>query len=102
MAVNAARGPALRGLPIRALGPLLRRPDLWPTAVRQASVLAAPGWWRRAPFLPLPAPDYLRFRLITAYGGDGAAPGRGDPDGAAATGRDLVAYLAWCRTRPLG
>lgn len=25
-------------------------------------------WWRRAPFLPLPAHDYLRWRLYTAYG----------------------------------
>ena len=33
--------------------------------------LARPGWWRRPPFLPLPAPDYLRFRMETAYGGAG-------------------------------
>jgi hypothetical protein len=51
-------------------------------------VLAAPGWWRRPPFLPLPAPDYLRFRLQTAYGGDGdRVP---DPE-------DLVTYLRWVR-----
>jgi hypothetical protein len=65
-----------------------RRPALWPTAVRQIGVLAAPGWWRRAPFLPLPSPEYLRFRLQTAYGGDGDRPI--EPD-------DLVSYLRWCR-----
>jgi hypothetical protein len=73
---------------LAALAALARRPTLWPTAVRQAVVLAAPGWWRRRPFLPLPAPDYLRFRLQTAYGGDGEGP----PDPA-----DLVTYLHWCR-----
>jgi len=52
-------------------------------------VLAAPGWWRRAPFLPLPSPDYLRFRLQTAYGGAGdRAP---EPE-------DIVTYLRWCRS----
>jgi hypothetical protein len=51
-------------------------------------VLAAPGWWRRPWFLPRPAAEYLRFRLQTAYGGDGDSPIRGE---------DLVAYLRWCR-----
>jgi hypothetical protein len=64
------------------------------TGVRQAFVLAARGWWRRPPFLPLPDREYLRFRLETAYGGDGwdreLDPG------------DLVTYLRWCRaTRPI-
>jgi hypothetical protein len=67
---------------------VLRRPALWPTALRQAWVLADPGWWRRPPFLPLPPADYMRFRLQTAYGGDGTGPVVPD---------DLVAYLRWCR-----
>lgn len=65
---------------------VLRRPDLWPTAVGQALRLARPGWWRRPPFLPLPDRDYVRFRLQTAYGSEGKP-----------AGDDLVAYLAWCR-----
>jgi hypothetical protein len=69
-----------------AAGAVLRRPALWPTAVRQALRLARPGWWRRPPFLPLPDPHYVRFRLETAYGSS-AAP----------AGHDLVAYLNWCR-----
>lgn len=64
------------------------RPSLWATAVRQAVVLAAPGWWRRPPFLPVPASDYLRFRLETAYGGRGDH--RPSPD-------DVITYLHWCR-----
>lgn len=65
-----------------------RHPSLWTTAAREALVLAEPGWWRRRPFLPLPPPEYLRFRLQTAYGGDGQAGP--EPD-------DLVTYLRWCR-----
>jgi hypothetical protein len=68
---------------------LARRPALWSVAVRQLFQLAARDWWRRAPFLPLPAPDYLRFRLQTMYGGNDHAP---EP-------QDLVRWLAWCRSQ---
>jgi hypothetical protein len=68
---------------------LARRPDLWVTAVAQAGRLARPRWWRHRPFLPLPDPDYVRFRLETQYGRDAPA------DGVAAD--DVVTYLAWCR-----
>ena len=82
-------GARRRGWVGPAAGAVLRRPGLWATAVRQVFVLAAPGWWRRRPFLPLPAPGYLRFRIQTAYGGAGDRP----PDPA-----DLVTYLRWCRS----
>lgn len=75
----------------RATVAVAHHPSLWPTAVRQALVLAQPGWWHRAPFLPLPAPDYLRFRLETAYGGSGDRP---------IEPHDLVAYLRWCKVQP--
>jgi hypothetical protein len=64
-----------------------RRPHLWATAMRQARRTAAPGWWRRPPFLPVPSGEYLRFRLQTQYGDAGAAP---QPS-------DVVSYLEWCR-----
>ncbi len=67
---------------------MLRRPDLWPAALVAARRLAPRGWWRRSPFLPLPSADYLRFRMVTAYGGDGSQP---------AAAADLVAYLEWSR-----
>lgn len=72
---------------IRALAAVARRPTLWPTAIRQARRTAAPGWWRRKPFLPVPGGDYLRFRLLTQYGDADAHP----------QARDLVAYLEWCQ-----
>ena len=68
---------------------MLGRPGLWPVAVAQALRLARPGWWRHRPFLPLPDPDYVRFRLQTAYGSSGQP-----------TAEDLVAYLRWCRDFP--
>jgi hypothetical protein len=68
---------------------VLARPSLWWTALRQAQRLARPRWWSRPPFLPVPDPDYLRFRFETQYG----SAGRPDP-------RDLVAYLEWCRETP--
>jgi alpha-beta hydrolase superfamily lysophospholipase len=74
-------------------GAVLVRPSLWLTAVRTLARLAAPGWWRRRPHLPLPDADYLRFRMETQYGGDGSTP----PAPA-----DVVAYLRWCRRTRLG
>lgn len=71
----------------QAVTAVLRRPDLWPTALIQVAVLASPGWWKRWPLLPRPDPGYLRFRLETAYG---------DPQGEIAAS-DVVEYLAWCR-----
>jgi hypothetical protein len=73
---------------IRTVAAVLKRPALWPTAVRQWRRLTPDGWWRRAPFLPVPSRDYMRFRLLTQYGDSERAP---DPD-------DVVNYLAWCRT----
>jgi len=69
------------------------RPVLWPTAIRQAWRLAPDGWWRRAPWLPVPTRDYLRFRHVTQYGGH-LPPGARVP---APEARDVVSYLLWCR-----
>lgn len=82
-----AAGPSLAPV-VRAV---LARPTLWPTAARQALRLAPRGWWRHPPFLPVPDPTYLRFRMVTAYGGDGSAPADAD---------DVVTYLRWCRAWP--
>lgn len=61
---------------------LIKRPDLWPSAVR----LVPRRWWRRWPPLPVPPADYRRFRTETMYGPGGRLEAR-----------DLVRYLEWCR-----
>ena len=66
---------------------VVRHPSLWRTAARQAMRMARPGWWRRVPFLPLPAREYLGFRMSTQYGD---ATHRPEPV-------DVVNYLRWCR-----
>jgi len=72
---------------IRTALAIVRRPDLWPTALRQTRRTTAPGWWKRRPFQPGPSGDYLRFRLQTQYGDPEAVP---DPT-------DTITYLEWCR-----
>jgi hypothetical protein len=69
---------------------ILRRPRLWPVAVRQWRRTTPAGWWRRRPFLPVPTREYLGFRLLTQYG---------DSD-ARASSADVVNYLGWCRRQP--
>lgn len=71
----------------KAVGP---RPGLWLTAVRVVGRTARTGWWHKPPFLPLPAADYVRFRMLTNYGDAAAAP----------TTADIVHYLTWCRDFP--
>jgi len=48
------------------------------------------GWWRRPPFLPMPDPEYVRFRLLTNDGDGTAVP----------TSQDIVRYITWCRDFP--
>ena len=72
---------------LAAVRVLLPRPWLWPTAVRQLVRFAPDGWWKRAPFLPVPDRALLEFRGTTQYG-DPAHP---------ADAEDLRAWLEWCR-----
>lgn len=44
-------------------------------------------WWRVAPFLPLPDPTYLRWRMFTAYGEEEAVP----------PVEDVIAFARWRR-----
>lgn len=71
----------------RVVVAVARRPRLWTTAMRQWRRTTPRGWWRRWPFLPVPARGYLHFRLVTQYG---------RPDHRIEAG-DVVDYLAWCR-----
>lgn len=66
------------------------RPWLWRDAVGLALGFAARRWWARLPLLPLPDPDYVAWRLQTAYGADGSAD-------AAVEARDLVSLVSFRR-----
>ncbi|MDT8341702.1 MAG: hypothetical protein RQ751_09345 [Longimicrobiales bacterium] len=46
----------------------VRKPWRIPALLGAAWAFRARGWWRRAPFLPLPPAGYLRWRNETAYG----------------------------------
>jgi hypothetical protein len=73
-----------------AVSAVAPHPSLWWIGLVQLRRLAPRGWWRRPPFLPLPDPAYLRFRLQTMYGDSGHAL---EPEA-------MRTYLHWCRSFP--
>jgi hypothetical protein len=54
---------------------------------RLAWSFRARDWYRRPPFLPLPPREYVRWRMVTAYG---------DPD-AVPPLEDVVRFARWRR-----
>ena len=44
-------------------------------------------WFTRAPFLPLPAREYIAWRMYTAFGDRNAVP----------TAHDVIRYARWAR-----
>lgn len=79
--------PAGSGM-LAVLRAVAARPALWGTALVQLRRFTPDGWYRRPPFLPLPDPRMLRFRVATQYG---------DPEARIVAG-DVVAWLRWCKT----
>jgi len=69
----------------RVLAGAAVRPRLLGLLIRSAWRFRARGWYRRPPFLPLPPPEYVDWRLHTAYGEVERAP---SPD-------ELERYLRW-------
>ncbi len=51
-----------------------RRPRLAIDLIRIAWRFRSNSWYRQFPFLPLPDPTYLRWRMYTAYGDYDAVP----------------------------
>jgi hypothetical protein len=85
-------GPGWSRTTVLVARAVLVHPSLTPAALGALRRMAPPGWWRRPPYLPVPAPEYWRFRLKTAFG---------DDQEAALSVADVTAYLRWCRqTRP--
>ncbi len=47
-------------------------------------------WYKRFPFLPLPAQSYVRWRMYTAYGEEDAIP----------PAADVIAFVRWVGRQP--
>lgn len=56
----------------------VRRPALAVNLLRVSWRFRSRKWYRRFPFLPLPDSEYLKWRLHTAYGDEGAVPSADD------------------------
>ena len=65
----------------------LVRPRLALDLLAAAWAFRRRDWWGRPPFLPLPDPTYLRWRMHTAYGDESAVP----------TVRDVERFVRWRR-----
>jgi hypothetical protein len=74
-------------LAIRLAARAALRPRLAVDLVRTAWAFRRRDWYRRAPFLPLPDPTYLRWRMYTAYADELAVP----------PAEDVVRFARWRR-----
>jgi hypothetical protein len=72
---------------LRVAGLCIRQPGLIGALAGAAWRFRAAGWYRRLPFLPLPPPEYLAWRLETAFGDRSAVP----------SAHELRRYLRWTR-----
>lgn len=72
---------------VALVGAVVRRPDLWWTALGTLRRQAPDSWWKNPPFLPLPDRRLWEFRMITAYGRPDAVPVRSD----------VISFLEWSR-----
>jgi hypothetical protein len=61
------------------------RPPLAVDLLRVAWRFRSRSWYRRPPFLPLPAREYVQWRMYTAYGDADAIP----------PVDDVVKYARW-------
>lgn len=86
MPVSSGTGPR-RALPV-VMKALVRHPGLVAAAAASVARLAGPKWWRRVPPLPVPTEQLWRFRMETAYGGEGDALPEQD---------EIVSFLRWSR-----
>ena len=55
--------------------------------LRLAWSFRAHDWYRHPPFMPLPPAEYLRWRMLTAYGDEDAVPPL----------EDVVRFARWRR-----
>ena len=65
----------------------LVNPRLALDLVRLTWSFRARDWYRHPPFIPLPPRDYVRWRMLTAYGDEDAVPPL----------EDVVRFARWRR-----
>jgi hypothetical protein len=75
--IPTADGPyagSWSALALRLAARGLVNPRLAVDLIRTAWAFRQRGWWRTAPFLPVPDRTYLRWRMYTAYASEDAVP----------------------------
>jgi len=91
VSVDAEVDPRYRGswpaVTLALTGRALLSPRLAVDLLRTAWAFRRRDWWRSAPFLPVPDPVYLRWRMYTAYGHERAVP----------PVEDVVRFARWRR-----
>lgn len=75
------------GLTVRLAARALVNPRLALDLLRMVWAFRALDWYRRAPFLPVPPAEYVRWRMYTAYGDEAAVPPL----------EDVVRFARWRR-----
>ncbi|MCC7133795.1 MAG: hypothetical protein IT352_14140 [Gemmatimonadales bacterium] len=75
------------GLALALTARAVVNPRLALDLVRTAWAFRRRRWWAQAPFLPVPDPTYLRWRMYTAYGDEAAVP----------PVNDIVRFARWRR-----
>ena len=78
------------GLMLRLAGRALVHPALAVDLLRVAWRFRRRGWYRRFPFVPVPSPRYVRWRMYTAYGDEQTVPPIDD----------IVRYARWVARSP--
>ncbi len=77
-------------LVVALLGRAVVNPRVASDLVALAWSMRRRGWYREPPFLPLPPPEYVRWRMLTAYGDEKAVPPADDVVRLARWRRDLL------------
>jgi hypothetical protein len=77
-------------LVLSLIGRSLRNPVVGLSLARVGWRFRRRDWHKRFPFLPLPATEYVRWRMHTAYGRDDAVP----------PAEDVIRYARWATREP--
>ena len=74
-------------LTARLFGRALVSPRLALDLLRTAWAFRRRDWWRKPPFVPVPDPTYLKWRMYTAYADENAVP----------PAEDVIRFARWRR-----